>query len=189
MERFKDGIRHFTFILIWLLTIMLAVWFTSCSPNEDIDIYPEPLRVEEGIAFPTINGDQSYIQHVYLDTLQSFTYTQIYAESTDMAESQKYNGESNIHARFSTDSHWLLNNGIIVDYPVYYTYPTAVRFIQYSQISEYKPSSLPLWTKQMVGPIPKKAVVNNDTIKISMNVSFDGDYHVSDSIAIVLHAR
>lgn len=168
---------------------MLAVWLTSCSPNEDIDIYSEPLRVEEGIAFPTLNGEQSYFQHVYLDTLQSFTYTQVYAESTDMAESQKYNGESNIHARFSTDSHWLLNNGIIVDYPVYYTYPNAVRFVPSSDISEYKTSTLALWTKQMVGPIPREAVINNDTIKISMNVSYDGDYHVSDSIAIVLHAR
>jgi hypothetical protein len=82
--------------------IILAVWFGACSPIEEELIYSEPQRVLAD-AFPTLNGNRSYIQHVYLDTLSSFTYTQIYAESTDMAESQKYNGEANIHARFSTN--------------------------------------------------------------------------------------
>lgn len=177
--------------IVWMIIILLSVWLlglaTSCSPIEE-DIYPE-LRRAQADAFPTLNGDRSYIQHVYLDTLQSFTYTQIYAESTDMAESQKYNGEANIHARFSTTSYWAYTDGLFVDYPVYYTYPTAVRFIRSMPNNEYSPKTLALFTKQLVGPIPKQAVVNNDSIKILMDVSYDGVYHVKDSILLVLHAR
>ena len=164
--------------------IILAVWFGACSPIEDELIYPEPQRVQMD-AFPTLNGERSYIQHVYLDTLSSFTYTQIYAESTDMAESQKYNGEANIHARFSTSAHWDYSDGVFTNYPVYYTYPTAVRFIRSMPNNEYKAKTLALFTKQMVGPIPTEAVKRNDSIKIYMDVSYDGEYHVKDSILLV----
>ena len=168
--------------------IILAVWFGACSPIEEELIYSEPQRVLAD-AFPTLNGERSYIQHVYLDTLSSFTYTQIYAESTDMAESQKYNGEANIHARFSTNSYWAYTDGLFVDYPVYYTYPTAVRFIRSMPNNEYKAKTLALFTKQMVGPIPKQAVVRNDSIKIYMDVSYDGEYHVKDSILLVFRPK
>ena len=168
--------------------IILAVWFGACSPIEDELIYSEPQRVLAD-AFPTLNGERSYIQHVYLDTIQSFTYTQIYAESTDMAESQKYNGEDNIHARFSTSSYWNSGNGVFTDYPVYYTYPTAVRFIRSMPNNEYKAKTLALFTKQLVGPIPTEVVKRNDSIKIYMDVSYDGEYHVKDSILLVFHPK
>jgi len=190
MERFKDGFRHFILILSWLLAVMLAIWLTSCSPIEHEDYFAdtEPHRVD-GFAFPTLSGSDAYIQHVYLNTSQSYTYTQIYAESTDMAESQKYNGEANIHARFSTDSYWGFSDGTINDYPVYYVYPTSVRFTPPSTHSEYRPRTLDLWTKQLVGPIPRISVIRSDSIKIYMNVSYDGIYHVKDSILLVLHAK
>lgn len=178
--------------ILWMVIILLSVWLlglvTSCSPIEDEDIYSEPQRVQVD-AFPTLDGTRSYIQHVYLDTLQSFTYTQIYAESTDMAESQKYNGEANIHARFSTNSFWAYTDGLFVDYSVYYTYPTATRFIRSSPSNEYLPKTLALFTKQLVGPIPKGAVKSNTQIKIYMDVSYDGEYHVKDSILLVLHPK
>jgi hypothetical protein len=41
-----------------------------------------------------------------------------------------------------------------------------------------------LYTQQMVGPIPKSAIVNRETVKIYMDVSYDGEYHVKDSILI-----
>ena len=177
--------------ILWIVIILLSVWLlglvTSCSPIED-GIYSEPHRVQVD-AFPTLNGTRSYIQNVYLDTTQSFTYTQIYAESTDMAESQKYNGEANIHARFSTNSFWAYTDGVFVDYPVYYTYPTAVRFIRSMPNNEYSPKTLALFTKQLVGPIPKGAVKINAQIKIYMDVSYDGEYHVKDSILLVLHPK
>ena len=106
-----------------------------------------------------------------------------------MAESQKYNGEANIHARFSTSSHWDYSDGIFTNYPVYYTYPTAVRFIRSMPNNEYKAKTLALFTKQMVGPIPKQAVVRNDSIKIYMDVSYDGEYHVKDSILLVFRPK
>ena len=62
------------------------------SPIED-DIYSEPQCVYVD-AFPTLNGERSYIQHV-LFKYKSITH--IYRKSmpnqTDMDDRQKYNGE------------------------------------------------------------------------------------------------
>ena len=175
-------------ILFLLLCLLVAI---SCEKPQLIDeegIYPELQRVK-GQAFPTTDGSQDYNQIVYLDTLQSFTYTKIYAESTDMAESQKYNGEANILATFSTDKHWNYSDGVFNNYPVYYVYPTSVRFVEYASNHQYKPSTLALFTQQMVGPIPKSAIINHEKVKIYMNVSYDGEYHVKDSLLIELRPR
>ena len=179
-------------ILFLILIFLVAI---SCTPLEiEEDIYPELQRAERGEAFLTLDGIQlGYNQTVSLDTLESFTYTQIYAESSDMAENQKYNGEANIRAYFSTDKHWHYSNGVLHDYPVYYVYPTSVRLIPPSTRvgyqHEYKPTQLPLWTKQMVGPIPKKAIIDQENVKIYMHISYDGQYHVRDSILVALKPR
>ena len=179
-------------ILFIILVMLLAI---SCTPLEiEEDIYPELQRAERGDAFLTLDGIQTgYNQTVSLDTLESFTYTQIYAESSDMAENQKYNGEANVRAYFSTDKHWHYSNGVLHDYPVYFVYPTSVRLIPPSTRVgyqyEYEPTRLPLWTKQMVGPIPKEAIKNRETVKIYMHISYDGQYHVRDSILVALNPR
>ena len=174
----------------WILFILLCLLIAiSCdTPPLKEDIYYEPERVEAR-AFATTNGSQDYIQTIYLDTLESFTYTKVYAESTDMAEHQKYNGEANIRATFSTDKHWNYSDGIFHDYPVYYVYPTSVRFISPASNHKYTPSQLALFTQQMVGPIPKSAIVNREQVKIYMDVSYDGEYHVKDSLLIELRPR
>lgn len=179
-------------ILLIIISLLIAV---SCTPLEiEEDIYPELQRAESGDAFLTLDGIQlGYNQTVSLDTLESFTYTQIYAESTDMAENQKYNGEGNIRAYFSTDKHWNYSDGIFHDYPVYYVYPTSVRLIPPSTRvgyqHEYLPTTLPLWTKQMVGPIPRKAIIDKESVKIYVHISYDGRYHVRDSILVALKPR
>jgi len=180
----------------WVLFIILVTLLAiSCTPLEiEEDIYPELQRAERGDAFLTLDGIQTgYNQTVSLDTLESFTYTQIYAESSDMAENQKYNGEANVRAYFSTDKHWHYSNGVLHDYPVYYVYSTSVRRIPPSTRvryqHEYEPTRLPLWTKQMVGPIPKEAIKNRETVKIYMHISYDGQYHVRDSILVALKPR
>ena len=179
-------------ILLIIISLLIAV---SCTPLEiEEDIYPELQRAESGDAFLTLDGIQlGYNQTVSLDTLESFTYTQIYAESTDMAENQKYNGEANIRAYFSTDKHWNYSDGVFHDYPVYYVYPTSVRLIPPSTRigyqHEYKPTTLPLWTKQMVGPIPRQSIIDGESVKIYIDVSYDGRYHVKDSILVTLKAR
>jgi len=176
-------------ILYLILVVLSCIGFLSCEvPQLEDDLYPELQRVK-GQAFPTTNGSQDYNQIVYLDTLQSFTYTKIYAESNDMAENQKYNGEANILATFSTDKHWHYSDGIFHDYPVYYVYPTSVRFVPPASNHQYEPSTLALFTQQMVGPIPKSAIVNHEKVKIYMDVSYDGEYHVKDSLLIELRAR
>ena len=102
-------------IAVWcgigLVVLLIILLFTSCTkevyvwdqryPLEGY-VYEEPSRVE-GQAFVTIDGTQDYQQIIYLDTINEYTYSKVFAESTDMAENQKYNGESNIslvnHAR------------------------------------------------------------------------------------------
>ena len=173
----------------WVILIIIGLLIAvSCEAPKLEQLHPELQRVE-GYAFTTTNGSQDYIQTIYLDTLSSFTYTKIYAESTDMDDDQKYNGESNILATFSTDKHWNYSDGVFNNYPVYYVYPTSVRFVQYASNHQYEPSTLALFTQQMVGPIPKSAIINNEKVKIYMNVSYDGEYHVRDSLLIELRPR
>ena len=188
-------------IAVWcgigLVVLLIILLFTSCTkevyvwdqryPLEGY-VYEEPSRVE-GQAFVTIDGTQDYQQIIYLDTINEYTYSKVFAESTDMAENQKYNGESNIRAVFSTDKYWNYSDGIFSNYPVYYVYPFSVRFVPPAARYEYQPTELALFTQQMVGPIPKSAVVNNETVKIYMDVSYDGLYRVKDSILIELRPR
>ena len=188
-------------IAVWsgigIVILIIILLFTSCTKEVyiwdqryplDGYVYEEPSRVE-GQAFVTIDGTQNYQQTIYLDTINEYTYSKVFAESTDMAENQKYNGESNIRAVFSTDKYWNYSDGIFSNYPVYYVYPFSVRFISPSTRHEYQPTKLALFTQQMVGPIPKSAVVNNETVKIYMDVSYDGLYRVKDSILIELRPR
>lgn len=181
-------------IAVWsgiaLVILILILALTSCTKEDELEeyVYKEPSR-NEARAFVTTNGSQDYIQTIYLDTLETFTYTKLYAESTDMAEHQKYNGEANILATFSTDKYWNYSDGVFHNYPVYYVYPTSVRFIPPASNHQYTPSQLALFTQQMVGPIPKTAIINNEQVKIYMDVSYDGEYHVKDSILINLRPK
>ena len=149
-------------IAVWsgigIVILIIILLFTSCTkevyvwdqryPLEGY-VYEEPSRVE-GQAFVTIDGTQNYQQTIYLDTINEYTYSKVFAESTDMAENQKYNGESNIRAVFSTDKYWNYSDGIFSNYPVYYVYPFSVRFISPSTRHEYQPTKLALFTQQMV---------------------------------------
>ena len=177
-------------VIEWVILITIgSLIAVSCdTPQLEDNIYPE-LKRDRGQAFPTTNGSQDYIQTIYLDTIESFTYTKIYAESSDMDDDQKYNGESNILATFSTDKHWHYSDGVFNDYPVYYVYPTSVRFVPPADRYEYQPTELALMAQQLVGPIPKSAIVNQETVKIYMDVSYDGEYHVRDSLLIELRPR
>jgi len=179
-------------IVIWsgigLVIMLLFLLLTSCTPEEDILYYTEELEPDYK-AFVTIDGTQNYNQTIYLDTIHEFTRTKVYAESSDMEENKKYNGESNIRAVFSTDKYWNLSNGVFNSYPVYYVYPFSVRLISPAARYEYQPSTLALFTQQNIGPIPKSAIINKEKIKIYMDVSFDGDYRVKDSILIELHPK
>ena len=180
-------------ITVWsgigLLLMLLFLLLTSCTPEEDL-LYYEYLEEEPNYkAFLTFDGTQNYNQTIYLDTINEFTRTKVYAESTDMEEHKKYNGESNIRAAFSTAAYWNYSDSNFNGYPVYYVYPFSVRFIPPAARYEYQPSKLALFTQQNIGPIPKSAIINRDKIKIYMDVSFDGDYRIKDSILVELRPR
>ena len=178
-------------IAVWsgigIVIILFFLLLTSCTPEEELLYYEE---FEPNYkAFMTIDGTRNYNQTIYLDTIEDFTYTKIFAESTDMEEHKKYNGESNIRGVFSTSTYWNYSNGNLVNYPVYYVYPFSVRFVPPAARYEYQPSELALFTQQMVGPVPKSAIVNKQKFKIYMDVSFDGDYRIKDSILVELRPR
>ena len=182
-------------IYIILITLTCLGLLTSCEPfpiddpaspewyiNEEYDFKPEALIITD-----------SKYQHVSLDTSQSYTYFQIYAEANEMPERKRYNGENNIWATFSTPKSWNYSDGNINDMPVPAVSSTSVRF-DYPRVfngstTGYQPKYLDLWTKQNVGPIPVQAINQRDTIPIYMDVSFDGDFHVKDTLFIVLRPR
>lgn len=172
------------------LVYPLILLFISCTT--DIIVEQRPSLVEPQFnaqAFITIDGTQNYTQFVYLDTLKSYTYTKVFGESVDMLDYQKYNGESNIRASFSTNKYWNYNGGVFQDYPIYYIYPFSVRFVEPSLRYDYQPNTLELFTQQMVGPIPKEVIINQENIKIYMDVSYDGLYFIKDSILIELRPK
>lgn len=189
-DQYESSMRITFYSLIGLIVCFIILLFASCTPEEDLLYYKytEELRPDYK-AFVTIDGTQNYNQTIYLDTIYEFTRTKVYAESSDMEENKKYNGESNIRAVFSTDKYWNFSNGVFNSYPVYYVYPFSVRLIPPAARYEYQPSTLALFTQQNIGPIPKSAIINKEKIKIYMDVSFDGDYRVKDSILIELRPR
>jgi MFS superfamily sulfate permease-like transporter len=183
----EDSFKIAVWSGIGLVIMFLFLLLTSCTPEEEVLSY-EYSRPNHK-AFITTDGTQSYNQTIYLDTIEDYVYTKIYAESTEMEEHKKYNGEYNILASFSTTSYWNYSNGNLVDYPVYYVYPFSVRFVPPSNRYEYQPTTLALYTQQMVGPIPKSAIINREKVKIYMDVSYDGDYHIKDSILVKLQPK
>jgi len=188
-DQYELSMRIVFYSLIGLMVCFIILLFTSCTPEEDL-LYYEYLEPEPDYkAFVTIDGTKNYNQVIYLDTLSEFTRTRVYAESSDMEENKKYNGESNIRAVFSTDKYWNYSDGNFNSYPVYYVYPFSIRLIPPAARYEYQPSTLALFTQQNIGPIPKSAIINEEKIKIYMDVSFDGDYHVKDSILIELRPK
>ena len=189
-DQYESSMRITFYSIIGLIVCFIILLFTSCTPEEDLLYYEYTKELKPDYkAFVTIDGTQNYNQIIYLDTIHEFTRTKVYAESSDMEEDKKYNGESNIRAVFSTDKYWNFSNGVFNSYPVYYVYPFSVRLIPPAARYEYQPSTLALFTQQNIGPIPKSAIINKEKIKIYMDVSFDGDYRIKDSILIELHPK
>ena len=110
-----------------------------------------------------------------------------------MPKNQQYNGENNIWATFSTpDYYHNYDTGDNV-FTAPYVASTAVRFDRprtfNGQVNGYQPKKLDLYTKQNIGPIHTSAAIKRDTISIYMDVSFDGKYHVKDTLFVVLQPR
>jgi hypothetical protein len=182
-----------------LFAILIALTclglLTSCEyyPEDDPVIYEWYIDENYDFEPQAIIISESKYQHVYLDTTESYTYFQIYAEANEMPERKRYNGENNIWATFSTPKYWLYSDNNISNEPVYYISSTSVRFdyprVFNNRTTGYQPQFLDLYTKQNVGPIPVQAIKQRDTVPIYMDVSFDGDYHVKDTLFIVLQPR
>ena len=190
----KMGRGEWILFLI-LVTLTCLGLLTSCEyePIDDPVIYE--WYIDENYDFDpqAIIISESKYQHVTLSTEQEYTYFQIYAEANEMPEHKRYNGENNIWASFSTPKSWNYSDGNINGVPVPAVSSSSVRF-DYPRVfngstTGYQPQFLDLYTKQNVGPIPVQAIKQRDTIPIYMDVSFDGDYRIKDSILVELRPR
>jgi hypothetical protein len=191
----KNKTKTGEWVLYWILVALTCLGFaTSCTPEPLIIDYSEYLIDNNERFTPKafIVKNKEY-QEVYIDSLESDTYFTIYAEANKMPERYRYNGEYNIWASFSTPNSY--NDGTNTNYidNVPYVSTNSVRFdrprVFNGKVQGYQPKKLDLYTKQTVGPIHKTAVKRRDTISIYMDVSFDDEYFVRDTLFVVLRPR
>ena len=191
----KNKTKTGEWVLYWILVALTCLGFaTSCTPEPLIIDYSEYLIDNNERFTPKafIVKNKEY-QEVYIDSLESDTYFTIYAEANKMPERYRYNGEYNIWASFSTPNGY--NDGTNTNYidNVPYVSTNSVRFdrprVFNGKVQGYQPKKLDLYTKQTVGPIHKTAVKRRDTISIYMDVSFDDEYFVRDTLFVVLRPK
>ena len=191
----KNKTKTGEWVLYWILVALTCLGFaTSCTPEPLIIDYSEYLIDNNERFTPKafIVKNKEY-QEVYIDSLESDTYFTIYAEANKMPERYRYNGEYNIWASFSTPNRY--NDGTNTNYidNVPYVSTNSVRFdrprVFNGKVQGYQPKKLDLYTKQTVGPIHKTAVKRRDTISIYMDVSFDDEYFVRDTLFVVLRPK
>lgn len=186
-------------ILIALTCLGLLTSCTVDSFNDDellqqyLDDYYSQRSYQKFEPKSFIVSESKY-KTIYIDTLtDQNVYFSIYAEANSMPKSQQYNGENNIWASFSTPNYYHnYDTGDSVPTAPYVA-STSVRFDKprtfNGQVNGYQPQELDLYTKQNIGPIHKSAAIKRDTISIYMDVSFDGKYHVKDTLFVVLQPR
>ena len=181
-------------IIYFILLTLTCLGLLSCTPEPLWEDHSQFLLNDEETYTPqAFIVSESKYQKVYLDTLQSDTYFLLYAEANKMPERYCYNGEYNIWASFSTPNRYNdgSNSSYVDDVP--YVSTNSVRFdrarVFNGKVQGYQPKKLDLYTKQTVGPIHKTAIKQRDTISIYMDVTFDDEYFVRDTLFVVLQPR
>ena len=191
----KNKTKTGEWVLYWILVALTCLGFaTSCTPEPLIIDYSEYLIDNNERFTPKafIVKNKEY-QEVYIDSLESDTYFTIYAEANKMPERYRYNGEYNIWATFYTPDGYHDDTDVSYISNVPYISSNSVRFdrprVFNGKVQGYQPKKLDLYTKQTVGPIHKAAVKRRDTISIYMEVTFDDEYFVRDTIFVVLRPK
>ena len=182
-------------VLYWILVALTCLGFaTSCTP-EPLNWVDHSHLLEQNERFipkAFIVKENKY-QEVYIDSLESDTYFLLYAEANKMPERYRYNGEYNIWATFYTPDGYHDDTDVSYISNVPYISSNSVRFdrprVFNGKVQGYEPKVLDLYTKQTVGPIHKAAVKRRDTISIYMEVTFDDEYFVRDTIFVVLRPK
>ena len=191
----KNKTKTGEWVLYWILVALTCLGFaTSCTP--------EPLWVDHSEYLIDTNErfipkafivKENKYQEVYIDSLESDTYFLLYAEANKMPERYRYNGEYNIWATFYTPDGYNDDTDVSYISNVPYISSNSVRFdrprVFNGKVQGYEPKELDLYTKQTVGPIHKTAVKRRDTISIYMDVTFDDEYFVRDTLFVVLRPK
>ena len=191
----KNKTKTGEWVLYWILVALTCLGFaTSCTP-EPLNWVDHSHLLEQNERFipkAFIVKENKY-QEVYIDSLESDTYFLLYAEANKMPERYRYNGEYNIWATFYTPDGYHDDTDVSYISNVPYISSNSVRFdrprVFNGKVQGYEPKVLDLYTKQTVGPIHKAAVKRRDTISIYMEVTFDDEYFVRDTIFVVLRPK
>ena len=78
-DQYESSMKIAFYSIIGIIAMFILLLFTSCTPEEEVLSY-EYLRPNYK-AFITTDGTQSYNQTIYLDTIEDYVYTKIYAGS------------------------------------------------------------------------------------------------------------
>ena len=190
----KNKTKTGEWILYWILVALTCLGLaTSCTPEPLWVDHSHLLEQNERFIPKAFIVKEKQYQEVYIDSLESDTYFLLYAEANKMPERYRYNGEYNIWASFSTPDGY--NDGTNTNFVdnVPYVSSNRVRFdrprVFNGKVQGYEPKKLDLYTKQTVGPIHKTAVKRRDTISIYMDVTFDDEYFVRDTLFVVLRPK
>tara|TARA_R110001632_G_scaffold13644_1_gene46749 strand:+ start:141 stop:722 length:582 start_codon:yes stop_codon:yes gene_type:complete len=190
----KEKTKLGEWVIYIILITLTCLGLLSCTPDPLWEDHSKFLLNDEENYTPQafIVKNEQY-QEIYLDTLQSDTYFTLVAEANKMPERYCYNGEYNIWASFSTPNYY--NDGTSVTYidNIPYVSSNSVRFDAprefNGKIQGYQPKTLDLYARQNVGPIHKSAIKQRDTIAIYMDVTFDDEWFVRDTLFVVLRSK
>ena len=191
----KNKTKTGEWVLYWILVALTCLGFaTSCTP-EPLWVDHSEFLIDDNERFipkAFIVKEKKY-QEVYIDSLESDTYFLLYAEANKMPERYRYNGEYNIWATFYTPDGYHDDTDVSYISNIPYISSNSVRFdrprVFNGKVQGSQPKKLDLYTKQTVGPIHKAAVKRRDTISIYMEVTFDDEYFVRDTIFVVLRPK
>jgi hypothetical protein len=183
MVRLKNSRYIFLLLNVFLLnsctTYLEEINSIEVSKPQNIEFDPT-----------TFIQGRGYTQHAYIDTIQRFSYIEMYVETAEMFGGNGKSANKEVKAQFTTYSNWVFNDSLLTDSPIYHTYPNSPNFESPKEDSHFGLSPrMTLRAKQLIGPISKISVIKNDSIRVYIDVSYNGVHHIKDSVLIVLHAK
>ena len=160
--------------------ILFVGLFTSCSTEDSHEnpfVLGSPAVVnnitQSGDIFTFYAVDESYIQDVYLDTLQTVPYFKLFTEASKMKDEYLYNGEHNVWGEYLSDQPYV---------------ETGSQFRLSTQATDYDLPQGKIYGRNVIGIRDNQAIEQNQVITIYIEVYFDGYHREYDTVRIRLNA-
>lgn len=172
----KESIdRFFILFLVGLFTLLA----TSCSKEEldrDLFVLGSPSVVnsltQSGDIFTFYPVDESYIQDVYVDTLQNAPYFKLFTEASAMKAEYLYNGEHNVWGEYLSNQPYI---------------ETGKQFRLSTQATDYDLPQGKIYGRNIIGVRNNQAVAERQVVEIYVEVYFDGYHREYDTLKIRLN--